>query len=470
LQQRVAKSGFHAGDPKDAEAVATELGCLPLALEQAGAYVARHHITFKDYLALLKSSRKKLLSTPSPGGTKYPQPVATTWWVSEQQLSPAARAILQMTAFLAPDEIPRDLFLKNSEVIAEAAAMAGKDPLTAPEPSAQPDIADALAELRDHSLLELESDACTCHRLLQAVLLDRLPPDTRQKWGQLTVKLVSDFAPQYPDDVRTWPVWDRLRPHATRLLVNIGDDADLDAARLMNQLGLLLKTKALFVEAELLVSRALAIDEKSFGPDHPNVAIDLNNLATLLQATNRLVEAEPLMRRALAIDEKSFGPDHPTVAIRLNNLAQLLQATNRLAEAEPLMRRALTIDEKSYGPNHPTVARDLNNLASLLQATNRLAEAEPLMRRALTIDEKSFGPDHPTVAIVLNNLAQLLKATNRLAEAESLSRRATGIMFRSLGLDHPRTKIALGVYQAILSAMKLSEPEIESRLQSLPSQ
>ena len=112
-----------------------------------------------------------------------------------------------------------------------------------------------------------------------------------------------------------------------------------------------------------------------------------------------MAEAEPLMRRALSIDEKSFGPEHPNVAIRLNNLAQLLQDTNRLAEAEPLMRRALAIDEKSLGPEHPNVARDLNNLAQLLQATNRLAEAEPLMRRALAIDEKSLGPEHPSVAI-----------------------------------------------------------------------
>ena len=132
-------------------------------------------------------------------------------------------------------------------------------------------------------------------------------------------------------------------------------------------------------------------------------------LRGLLQDTNRLAEAEPLMRRALAIDEKSYGRDHPDVAIGLNNLAQLLQATNRLAEAEPLMRRALAIDEKSYGPDHPNVAMRLNNLAQLLQATNRLAEAEPLMRRALAIDEASYGSDHPNVAIGLNNLAQLLQ-------------------------------------------------------------
>ena len=102
--------------------------------------------------------------------------------------------------------------------------------------------------------------------------------------------------------------------------------------------------------------RALAMDERATARSS-RCGESLNNLARLLQATNRLAEAEPLMRRALAIDEKSFGPDHPDVAIGLNNLAQLLQATNRLAEAEPLMRRALAICEKSFGPDHPEVAR-----------------------------------------------------------------------------------------------------------------
>ena len=53
------------------------------------------------------------------------------------------------------------------------------------------------------------------------------------------------------------------------------------------------------------------------------MAIRLNNLAQLLQATNRLAEAEPLMRRALAICEKSLGPDHPNTVIARNNLAAL---------------------------------------------------------------------------------------------------------------------------------------------------
>ena len=122
------------------------------------------------------------------------------------------------------------------------------------------------------------------------------------------------------------------------------------------------------------------------GADHPNVATPPSTTwPQLLQATNRLAEAEPLMRRALAIDEKSLVPSIPTSPSDLNNLAQLLKATNRLAEAEPLMRRALAIDEKSLGPEHPNVAIDLNNLAGLLAERGDWAGAAALGRRAKPI-------------------------------------------------------------------------------------
>jgi tetratricopeptide (TPR) repeat protein len=222
-------------------------------------------------------------------------------------------------------------------------------------------------------------------------------------------------------------------------------------------------------EAEPLIRRALAIDEQSYGDQHPNVALRLNNLAQLLQDTNRLAEAEPLMRRALAMGERLYGPEHPKIATRLNNLAHLLKVTNRLAEAEPLMRRALAIDEKSYGDQHPDVARDLNNLAVLLQATNRLSEAESLMLRALAIDEQSYGDQHPDVAILLNNLAHLLEATNRLAEAEPLAWRAVAILSsfgKKNGHEHPDMQMVLGNYKQLLVAQGCSEKDAQAKVKT----
>jgi len=83
------------------------------------------------------------------------------------------------------------------------------------------------------------------------------------------------------------------------------------------------------------------------------------------------------MRRALAIDEASYGPGHPEVARDLNNLALLLKATNRLSEAEPLMRRnvEILIAFSQQGFQHPNLKTGLSNYKSLLQALE-LPESE----------------------------------------------------------------------------------------------
>jgi tetratricopeptide (TPR) repeat protein len=385
-----------ADDAEAAGELAQELGYLALALEQAGAYIACRTASFRQYLAEWQSRREQVLAWYDPAVMDYPASVAITWQASFDQLSEPARALLQRLAWLAPEPIPESLLDIPAGETGPAAAF------------------DALAELKAFSLVARSTEApfFSIHRLVQEV--------TRRGQGEDTGRLVEtlhwvDAAfTGDPDDVRTWPVLDPLAPHA-RAIAGYADAAGIPdpTARLLNQLGALLFTKALHAEAEPLMRRALAIDEASFGADHPSVARDLNNLARLLQDTNRLAEAEPLYRMALAIDEASFGADHPNVAIDLNNLAGLLQDTNRLNEAEPLMRRALAIDEASFGADHSSVAGDLNNLAALLQGTKRLAEAEPLMRRAVVIFVASLGIDHPSSNTVAENYVSLLEAMGR---------------------------------------------------------
>jgi tetratricopeptide (TPR) repeat protein/CHAT domain-containing protein len=203
------------------------------------------------------------------------------------------------------------------------------------------------------------------------------------------------------------------------------------------KLGLTLATLGRYVEAEPFFRRALAIYEKAFGPNHPDVAASLHNLATLYTEQGRYAEAEPLYRRALGINEKALGPDHPDVADNLNNLAALYKDQGRYAEAEPLYKRALVIREKAFGPDHRDVAQSLNNLADLYSAQGRYAEAEPLHRRALAIREKALRADHPDVAASLHNLATLYTEQGRYAEAEPLHKRALAIKEKALGPDHP---------------------------------
>ena len=482
-------------DAAKAREVARELGGLALALEQAAAFIAKRRLTFGQYLEQWRTKRDEVLAWFDATVTGYPRAVAVTWQTSVAQLSEGGRRLLEWLAWLAPEKVPEAL-------------------IDVPIPGAEAEhLRDAFDDLAAYSLLTRDAAGpfFLVHRLVQDVTRRSLAGEARQRSLVEALGWIDAAFPFDSDDVRFWPQAEPLSPHA-RMVIAHADAAGISerTARLMGQLGLLLDAKALHAEAEPLLRRVLAIGEKSFGPDHPNVAVRLNNLAQLLQSTNRLDEAEPLMRRVISISETSLGPDHPNIATALNNLAMLLQntnrlveaepltrrvvdifekferetgkahpnfsgalgnfaellrATNRLDEAEPLMVRALAIDEKSLGPDHPNVAIRLNNLAGLLYATKRLVDAEPLQRRALAIDEKSFGPDHPEVATDLNNLAALLQATNRLDEAEPLMRRHVAILVeftRKTGHPHPRLDAAFANYAGLLAAVGKSQAEIEA--------
>jgi tetratricopeptide (TPR) repeat protein len=433
------------------------LGGLPLALEQATAYIAHLHITFAVYLDALEHDSESVLGWYDGRVMGYPYSVAVTWQKTLQRLGPGALAILRLATYLATDPIPVDLFEKDSATLKEAVALATEAGQGSPPQGVQA----ILADLAAYSMIQLEGATLTVHRMVQDVTRIRIPAEQLRAWAELAIRLVDHFSPASSEDIRSWPIWDLLRSHAAEVIRH-ADHAGIahPTARLADRLGGLLKAKGLYAQAEPLLRRALTITEQSFGPDHPEVGVKLNNLAQLLHDTNRLAEAEPLMRRALVIDERVYGSNHPNVAIRLNNLGMLLAATNRLAEAEPLIWRALAIDEASYGGKHPRVGVGLHNLAALLHDSNRLAEAEPLMRRALAIDEEAYGPDHPQAAIRLGNLANLLQITSRLDEAEPLMRRALAIDEESYGPDHPSVALRLNNLALLLKETnRLTEVE-----------
>lgn len=458
LLDRTAKGRTPAPDDSEqALRLAERLDGLPLALEQAAAYIVHHQTSFAKYLESWQRESDEVLSWYDPTVMKYPASLAVTWEKTFHHLGLTASAILHLSSYIAPDPIPEDMFEKNVSLVEEAIGLLSDERTRRVAPQS---VKNAFSEMEAYSIITRQEGTFTVHRMVQEVVRVRIP-GRRREWINKILKIVDQFVPGDPNDVRTWPVWDLLRPHVGQVIkyaIHVG--LTDPTWRLLAALGALLHAKSLYTEAEPLMRQALEIEETLFGPNHPRASIHLNNLAQLLQDTNRLAEAERLMRRALEIEEASFGPENPRVTTHLSNLAQLLMDTNRLAEAEPLMRRALDIDEASYGHDHPRVAIHLNNLAQLLSETNRLAEAEPLMRRALIIDEAAFGRDHPNIAIRLNNLAQLFQATNRLRETEPLMRRALEIGEASYGRDHPNVASFLSnLAQLLQDTNRLAEAE-----------
>jgi len=172
----------------------------------------------------------------------------------------------------------------------------------------------------------------------------------------------------------------------------------------------LYKDQGRYGEAELLCKRALAINEKALGPDHPDVATSLSSMASLYYPQGRYGEAELLCKRALAINEKALGPDHSDVATSLDNLADLYDAQGRYAKAEPLLLKANQILLSNITRNFPALSERektnfLNTINYKFEAFNSFA-----LRRA--------GENPGILGAMLNNQlaikALLLSATTKV--------------------------------------------------------
>jgi len=159
-----------------------------------------------------------------------------------------------------------------------------------------------------------------------------------------------------------------------------------------------------------------------------DLAVTLLNLGMMAQTAYtgpKQEEAGLLYRRAISIQEKVLGPEHPDLATSLNNLAELSLIQWRYREAESLHKRALAIREKALGPDHPLTAASLTNLARLYSLTRRPEMAAPLLVRAVAISGKTLGPDHPDTALAVRSLALTHTALGDNERALDLHRRAS---------------------------------------------
>jgi tetratricopeptide (TPR) repeat protein len=434
-----------AAKSPEADALAKELGYLPLALEQAAAYIVENGVSIASYLVSFKKQRQALLNKQGPvlGNDEKAQQkrtVATTWAVNFADIEknfPASAELLRLSAFLSPDAIPSELFEKGAKQVPKALAAklaeAAEDPLLLDE---------LLSPLLRYSLVRRDNEKRTysIHPLVQEVVREGLGSNQRA-WAERAVRIVNKSFPHI--EFENCPQCDRLLSHAlacASLIKSWGMEFE-QAIRLLNRTGYYLWMRAEYTNAKSVYRLALAIFEKTLGSEHPVTAAILNNLAELYRVQGQPEKARRLHQRVLAIWEKTAGPEDPTTATSLNNLAELCRVQGQLAEAGRLHQRALAIREKTLGREHPDTAQSLNNLALLYQAQGQLEDAGRLHQRSLTIREKTLGQEHPVTALSLNNVAAMYLDQGQLEEAEHPFRRALAIYEKVFGPEHPDTVI-----------------------------
>ena len=421
-------------DQDAADALADELGDLPLALEQAGAYIEATGITLTDYQELFRSRRRELWEDESPP-PDYLDTVATTWSLAMEEVSkksPAAADLLNICAFLAPDEISPGMLGEGAEFIPEPLASTAADRLAMNR---------VISVLRRYSLIDASGESISVHRLVQAVVRDRMSESDAKKWVETAVRLLGAAFPFESYDVRTWDLCAYLLPHALAAAAHAEEQgvAPEETSHILNQTGGYLWVCAEFAEAKVCYERALSLAEKAYGRDHFMVAIRVNNLGCVLYDLDDLQGAKNCFECALKIDEVVYGKDHPRVAIDVNNIGMVLQDLRDLQGAKVHFERALKIDEKAGAKDRPITGTIVNNLGRVLQDLGYLEAAKECFERALAIDEEVYGRDHPNIARDVNNLGNALQDLGDLPAAKEHYERALEIFRRFLGENHPST-------------------------------
>jgi tetratricopeptide (TPR) repeat protein len=414
-------------------AIVQELGGLPLALDQAGAYIEAIRCSFSDYLQLFRSSQLRLLDERA-SYSDHPQSVSKTFALVFEQLernNPSAVELLTVCAFLSPDAIPEMFFRLGATHLGPTFEALATDPFR---------FHTTLKALLSYSLLQRNplAKTLTIHRLVQVVLKGHLTEEVQRLWMRRVLQAMAQLFPAQEMEVDYWQKCEQLLPHAL-VCIEFSEHWHLDEIirmTLLTHIAVYLSNRARYAEAEALFLKVLQAGEPIHSA-HPLVADALSGLAYLYYEQGKYVEAEPVFLRALSLCEQEPGPDQTRVAGVLNRLASLYQRQGRYAEAEALFLRALSIREQELGPEHSQVASSLNNLAVAYLDQEKYPEAEPLIIRALHIWEQALGQEHPLVAMSLNNLGMLYAIQGKYEEAEPLYVHALHMRERILGAEHP---------------------------------
>ncbi|MBE7384368.1 MAG: tetratricopeptide repeat protein [Leptolyngbya sp. SIO1E4] len=439
LSEDADLSAASEADVGVARAIVAEMDGLPLALDQAGAYIEDQILSLEEYREYFQTKKAELLQERG-GVSADHDSVTITFKLAFEKVADknaAAADLLRVCAFLAPDEIPEEIFSAGDGLLGEALSVVAQSKLT---------LSKIIAKAARFSLISRnpQTKTLTIHRLVQEVLRAEMDEESQKQWASGVVEAIAKVFPSASKH-ENWPQCDRVAAHAqvaAQLMTDYGLASET-AAQLLNNTGYYFNEQGRYEEAEPLYTQALEMNQQLLGKSHPSIALNLNNLAGLYQAQGRYEEAEPLLTQALEMNQQQLGQSHPSIALNLNNLAGLYKDQGRYEEAEPLLTQALEMRQQLLGKSHPQVALSLNNLALLYRDQGRYEEAEPLYTQALEMFQQLLGKSHPQVALSLNNLAGLYKDQGRYEEAEPLCIQALEMSQQLLGQSHPQVALSL---------------------------
>ncbi len=465
-------------DNQAGRAICETLGCLPLALSQASAYMNFTKASLPKYKAFLVSHMEKAMKFSPPQSLwPYKETLVTTWELSIPQLTSNAQNLLGVFAFLHhqnlsfqllhqhPDECHiTDISFYEDKSMPHVDWLLG---LTADED----EFDQTIARLESLSLIKLsEETKISLHPLVHYWAAARLDPGQQnlRKKEALTILLRKTSCSN--DSLREWNEWCTNAPHFRALVETRGfgsmDEVSKDLspdqrstlAWVYGQLGYHTHSIAQYTlvfsdfEKDLesnrdavartvariarvrynQESRSVALDclacasrmvDKLFGDSHVLTLSTRSNEGLLLAEHGRYSAAQECYDSILRICEPVFGIDNPLTLNVTQSLATVLKHQGRREESLALYERAIEAQKRTLGDDHPLTTETMSRVADLMRSWNRNSEAFTWYTSALSNTEIALGKEHPLSIKILGGLAKTHRNLGELDRALELSYR-----------------------------------------------
>ncbi|KZP26551.1 TPR-like protein [Athelia psychrophila] len=452
-------------DLASAEKLVSRIGCLPLAVEQAGSYMKRSGLKSAHQLQRMYDERglKEVLSWQNNLTTYEEASVLATFTLQLQKLDeidPGAHRLLKTLAFLDPENIPIDILSLGARSIRDRLTKIVEPSLSTPDPlqgvsselrtlvellCSEERIRGAFMHFEDLSVAQPTyggRPALHIHDLIQWVL-QQSTLIHQEGYRALAIALLCNAfqAVKDPQSPQSWDECEIFVPHFAALGIQDGTHSMISEEYLIanRSIATYFTSRGRYNEAETLLVRVLAHCRRLLGSNVIGTVNVMHKLAVVYDKLGKYKEAESLYLPVLAAQEKQFGADHVETLATVHDLAFLYWNQGKYNEAERLYARALEGREKQLRAGHPSTLTTVLGLAGLYESQGKFDKAEGFYSRALIGKEKELGADHPSTLTAVSDLADLYASQGKLDEAESLYARALAGKEKQLGADHPDT-------------------------------
>jgi CO dehydrogenase nickel-insertion accessory protein CooC1 len=446
-------------DLGDANRVAEALGDLPLAIEQASAWLEQTGMPARAYVEELTTRATRILALNQP--SDYPTPVVAAWNMSFDRLrdrSPAAVRLLQILAFCSPEPISTDLLYSAATIQA-----------LLPYDSALSErlmLGRIIRDISRFALVKVDpgSNSLQIHRLVQAVIQAQMTEDERIDARHELHKILVGARPERgeTDDPANWATFEIIWPHlGTSQAEECTDPRTrqllLDWVRYQWKVG----------DFESCLNLAYRLEEtwsRQLGADDQQTLLLRFQIANVLRSQGRFREARDLNMAVLGRQRQVLGVDHPNTLMTAGSLAADYRALGDFRKALESDEQTYTSFKDQFGEDHPRTLMAATNLAISRRLNGDYQAALSLDQDTLERRRSVLTADHPYTLDTAANLALEMRAEGEFRESAELLRTTLAKYHEVLGEDmveslRTATSLAVSLRKAgdQVEAMKLAQ-------------